>query len=338
MLRSHNALRWDGSPGHYEAYYLTLTDPASGVGLWIRYTMLAPRGPDATPTAALWFVAIDPDPDAARATIGRRATFPIDRLHARREPFGLRIDAATLGDDGMTGAFADVSWDLRWRPDDRGYAHVHPVLGDAGIADTVLVLPHADLSVDGEVGFAGRRLELSGARGGQAHVWGVRHARRWAWAHCNDFRTLDGAPVPGAFVDGVSAVVSRSGRELGPSTPVLARIDGQDFRSASPFRLLRNASTFALTGWRFEAVHGARRLVGEVDADRGQLAGVTYHDPDGEPAYCYNSETASMRLRVYERARRVGGWAHRQTLVAPGRAHFEYGQRSPVPGQELVIP
>src|ERR1039458_10616086 len=131
MLRSHNALRWDGSPGHYEAYYLTLTDPASGVGLWIRYTMLAPRGPDATPTAALWFVAIDPDQDAARATIGRRATFPIDRLHARREPFGLRIDAATLGDDGMTGAFADVSWDLRWRPDDRGYAHVHPVLGDA---------------------------------------------------------------------------------------------------------------------------------------------------------------------------------------------------------------
>ena len=37
-----NALRWDGAPGHYEVYYLTLTDPASGVGLWIRYTMVAP--------------------------------------------------------------------------------------------------------------------------------------------------------------------------------------------------------------------------------------------------------------------------------------------------------
>ena len=100
--------------------------------------------------------------------------------------------------------------------------------------------------------------------------------------------------------------------------------------------MLANHSTFALTGWRFEAVDGARKLIGEVDADRDQLAGVTYHDPDGELAYCYNSETASMRLHVYERARQVGGWAHRETLVARGRAHFEYAQRTPVPDIELL--
>jgi hypothetical protein len=90
------------------------------------------------------------------------------------------------------------------------------------------------------------------------------------------------------------------------------------------------------SGWRFEAVDGARKVIGEVDAVRGQLAGVTYHDPDGELAYCYNSETASMRLHVYERARQVGGWAHRKTLIATGRAHFEYAQRTPVPGLELL--
>ena len=37
-----------------------------------------------------------------------------------------------------------------------------------------------------------------------------------------------------------------------------------------------------------------------------------------------------MRLHVYERARQVGGWRLRETLVAHGRAHFEYGQRTPV--------
>jgi hypothetical protein len=73
-----------------------------------------------------------------------------------------------------------------------------------------------------------------------------------------------------------------------------------------------------------------------VDADRDLLAGVTYHDPDGEPAYCYNTETASIRIQVYERARRVGGWAHRKTLVGRGRAHFEYASRTPVPGLELL--
>jgi hypothetical protein len=37
-----NALQWGGQPGHYEVYYLTFTDRASGVGFWIRYTMVAP--------------------------------------------------------------------------------------------------------------------------------------------------------------------------------------------------------------------------------------------------------------------------------------------------------
>ena len=39
---SANVLQWDGSPGHYEVYYLSATDPRSGLGLWVRYTMLAP--------------------------------------------------------------------------------------------------------------------------------------------------------------------------------------------------------------------------------------------------------------------------------------------------------
>ena len=39
---SANALRWDGGPGHYEVYYVTLTEPETGVGVWIRYTMVAP--------------------------------------------------------------------------------------------------------------------------------------------------------------------------------------------------------------------------------------------------------------------------------------------------------
>ena len=83
-------------------------------------------------------------------------------------------------------------------------------------------------------------------------------------------------------------------------------------------------------------VAGKRKLIGEVDADRDQLAGVTYHDPDGDLAYCYNAETASMRLHVYERARQVGGWAHTRTLVSGGRTHFEYAQRTPVEDMELL--
>jgi hypothetical protein len=56
-----------------------------------------------------------------------------------------------------------------------------------------------------------------------------------------------------------------------------------------------------------------------------------------ELAYCYNTETASIRLHLYERARRVGGWAHAAALHAQGWAHFGYGQRIPVPGLELHL-
>ncbi len=180
-----NALRWNGTPGHYEVHYLTLTDGRTGVGAWIRYSMLAPVQPsEQRASCALWMILVDP----------------------------------------------------RERPANR-----------------------------------------------------------------------------------------------------IGRIDGRELRSISPVRVLANYSVFALTGWRLEAVGSERKLVVEVDASRDQLAGVTYHDPDGDAAYCYNSETASMRINVYERARRVGGWRHVDTLIAPGRAHFEYAQRRPVPDVELLV-
>jgi hypothetical protein len=336
MVSSLNTLRWNGRPGHYEVYYLTLTDARTGIGVWIRYTMLAPEPPSTEPAScSLWFLAMDPRPEAT-PTLGRKATYPIDLMAAQTDPFELRIAGSSFSDSGVKGAFEDVSWELRWAPSANSYEPVHPILQRLGLAKTALVLPHADLSIDGEVTFAGERIDLSDARGGQAHVWGSAHADSWAWVHCNDLRTLDGAPVEGAFVDGVSATVRRFGRDRA-GTPVVARIGGEDFCSTSPLRILTNASRYALTGWRFEAVHGTRKLIGEVDAIREQLVGVTYHDPDGEPAYCYNSETASLRLHVYERARQVGGWAHTETLASPGRAHFEYAQRTPVPGIELLI-
>ena len=78
---------------------------------------------------------------------------------------------------------------------------------------------------------------------------------------------------------------------------------------------MRARSRFGLTTWRFEARDGKRRIVGEVDAPRETLAGVTYHDPDGRPAYCYNSEVASIRLSVFDRtARGRFGWILRDTL------------------------
>jgi len=330
-----NALRWDGRRGHYEVWYLSLTDRASGCGVWIRYTMVAPIDA-AQATASLWFMAMEPGGE--RPPVGRKATWPADALHAGAEPFSLRIDDAVLTEGSARGALEDVAWSLSWAPDRRPAEHVHPLLQRARVAKTVLVLPQPDLAISGTVRLGDRELALDGARGGQAHIWGSKHASRWAWVHCNDLETVEGEPRPGDYLDGVSVFVPRFGRELGPNTPVVGRIGGEEFRSTNPIQVNGNPSRFGLTSWDFEARDGVRRVAVDVDAPRESLVGVTYADPDGERAYCYNSEIASLRCRVYRRDKAEHtGWRLVETLAAPGRAHFEYAQREPVPGLELQV-
>jgi hypothetical protein len=170
-------------------------------------------------------------------------------------------------------------------------------------------------------------------RGGQAHLWGSKHASRWAWVHCNDF-----PGHAGSFVDGVSVFVPRFGREIGPNTPVVGRLLDDDFIATGPATVVRAPSTFDLTSWNFEATARRRRIVCEVQAPRDSLVGVTYHDPDGQLAYCYNSEASSMRVSVYDKTGRGGSpWKLRETLESDGRAHFEYAQREPVAGLELLV-
>lgn len=336
MAGDLNALQWDGGPGHYEVYYLSATDRGSGVGLWIRYTMVAPL--DGEATCSLWFMAMDPNGHGDDALTGRKYTQPATELTATTGPFELRIGDSVLTDRGMTGGFDDVRWDLRWEPREPSAEHVHPFLRRAKIAKTILVLPHPSFDVEGTVEWDGRKLEVDGASGGQAHLWGSKHAARWAWAHCNDFQGLDGSSRPDTWVDGVSVFVPRFGRTIGPSSPVVGRFAGRELRSTSPLRVTRNESRFGLTTWHLEATDGDLQIVADVDAAREQLVGVTYNDPDGDLAYCYNSETASMRVRVWEKDRSVEeGRRLVDELVSEGRAHFEYAQREPVPGLELHV-
>ncbi len=200
MSAALNAPRWDGGPGFYEVWYLTLTDRGSGVGAWIRYTLHAPAD-GRPPTGALWFLVMDP----AGAPLARKLTAEAPELSAA--PFRATIAGASLDDGGMRGAFEDVAWDLRWDRPGGAYRHVTPALERLGVAQTVLVLPHADLAIAGTLRWGDRELVLDGARGGQAHLWGTRHAERWVWLHASDLEDEAGDPVPAR-----SSTRSRSSR------------------------------------------------------------------------------------------------------------------------------
>jgi hypothetical protein len=171
-----NDLRWDGAPGHYEVWFVTLTDPGTGIGVWIRYTVHAPLGgAGGRAGSALWLLAMAPDGDR----FARRATFPAEGLVATADPFRLRLGDADLSDRGAAGAVDDGAWELSWEPRLGPYEHVHPLARRTGLAQTVVALPHADLAISGTVRLGERTIELDGARGGQAHLWASRHAARW---------------------------------------------------------------------------------------------------------------------------------------------------------------
>lgn len=340
MPERWNAMQWNGEPGHYEVWYLTFTDPATGAGLWIRYTMVAPlpeTGEQAT--CSLWLMAMDPADPTQNA--GHKVSFPVAAMSATADPFELRIGDATLSDHGMAGSIEEdgvaCKWDLSWEPRLPAYGHVHPFLRRARIAKTVLFLPHPDVDVRGSVQIGERHLDVAGAGGGQAHLWGSKHATRWAWAHCNDFTGPDGRRRSDTFIDGVSVYVPRFGRQIGPNTPVVARIAGHDLLSVGPLAVTRNPSEFGLDHWRFEARAGRRKATCEVSARPENLVGVTYHDPDGQLAYCYNTEVADMRLDLWERDGRRAPWRKVDELRSERHAHFEYAQRTPVDSVPLLV-
>ena len=288
---SANALRWDGAPGHYEVYYLT-SPTATGIGLWIRYTLLAPdRGARDVRAVVL---AMDRDGAPRRA----QGDAPDRRAAGPRDPFGLPIGDAELRDDGMGGAVGDASWELSGSPGP-AVRHVHPLLERARSRQDDLVAARIPTSrCRGTVAHRRARDRARGARGGQAHLWGRSTPRAGPGRIATT--SPDAAPRPelrrrasACSCRASAASWGRARRSSGASTaslrsrPTRSRVVRQR-RAVRPHRLaVRRAAT------------ATRRLVARSTAPRASLVGVTYHDPDGEPAYCYNSEVADMHVDVH---------------------------------------
>ena len=264
-MRPLNDLRWEGGPGHYEVWFLTLTDRGSGLGIWIRFAMHAPL--DGPADCSLWFAAMHRD----GTRFGAREVFPADRLRGESDPFRLVIGDAELSGRGTAGGFGDVRWELRWTPGDEPGLPVHPLVERARLAKTMYVIPEPRIAIEGTVTFAGRTVELSGAHGAQAHLWGARHANSWGWAHAADLQTLAGTPAEGDWLDSISITAPRLGREVGPTTSFVGRLLGEPFSATSPAQVLRSKASSRLTSYRVTAQQRTRRVELEVDAVREAL-------------------------------------------------------------------
>jgi hypothetical protein len=328
-----NRMRWDRGPGHYEVWYATLSDPASRQGFWIRYTLEAPYPGHGEPYCQLWFARFDPERPERTFAFNRR--FPIDRLAHQASPFSLSIGEATLRHDGMKGSLAggghEVEWELAWQPAGRLHLHLPSPAYEGSWADTQVLSPNLNVAARGHLTVDGERLALEGAPLGQTHLWGRKHAYAWAWSHCNAFQGDRGAALE------TLTIRLRLGPIVLPKLTLLSLyLEGEEpdlieFRQLWQLPMAR--SEYGTGRYFVTAANAEWKIEAEYLCRPEDMILTEYVDPDGDPAYCHNTECADLRVRVLRRSPFVGRFREHRTLFAHRSGHYEWGARA---GDPLV--
>ena len=318
-----NAPRCQDRSGTYEAWYVTVSDPASRRGFWLRYTTLNPASTSgAEAHSALWAFAFDRD--HPETNWGGKVTYPLGTLRVSSRPFRLRLEGAALDRDGSAGQvhtqLGSARWDLRWESREPPFPFLRPRW--QGLSSVANIGAQPALSVSGTVELNGRAHRLDAAPGGQQHTWGSSHALAWNWGFAS------GADF---WVDGAtSRVRSRLGRVI-VGTAVGAQAGDHRFLFNGPVQVLRNRGPISPDGWRAVARLGDRALAVAIKPRPEDLIGATYVDPRGGSRYCYHTEVADLELRLTRGSETL---AH---INRPASAAFEYAYETPLAGVALTV-
>ena len=320
-----NRLKWTkGRRGHYEVYYLTFNHLKSRSGFWIRYTMTAPVQGGPEPWAQIWFSYFNyPEPEK---NFGLTAKYPISALHAEHSDFQLLIGHNGLSDGRAAGRIQGlgrtVEWDFRFIPSETVHLHLPRMLYRVHLADTLALCPHLDVYLNGRVTIDGQTFELKNDPGNQTHLWGEKHAERWAWVHCNAF-----AEDRTATLEGLSVQIKRLGVPLPPFNFLFLRYRGKDYRFTELHHLACTGGKFEPGLWQLRAQAGNTLFKGEISARFQDMVCAEYADPDGDPAWCHNTEVGHSAIRVYRRPHPLASWRHEDTLTSLATTHVEFAGR-----------
>jgi Tocopherol cyclase len=323
---TENRMRWDRtSSGFMEAWYLTINHRDSGSGVWLRYTLLAPRR--AEPYCELWALWFDPD---GKRNFAGKVRLSIDALgssNGRDDGALVRIGSAWLSESHAEGELTHgervLTWSLDFEPADRCFQHL-----PARVRRTVekristICAPNLSVPFSGSVTVDDELFTFDGDRGYQGHRWGKRHSLSWAWAHCSSWEGGESAVFEGV------AARSSIGFVFAPTlTFVHLGYDGEDIAFNDLKWAIRARSRYEMPTWAFTAHNDDYRITGAARTSIDRLMQVTYTDPDGSPRYCANSEIGDLGLELYRRDGSV--WRHVKSLTALRTAHVEFGRREP---------
>jgi tocopherol cyclase-like protein len=223
----------------------------------------------------------------------------------------------------VSGGGHEARWNLDWPTGGPTYQLLPPALYRGPVVPTKPFSPNVDTPISGTITIDGDTVRIEGAHGQQGHLYGTRHAERWAWAHCADFLEEDAA---------VHALTAQGRR--GPFTTPFLTVIG--IRWEGRWIRLRKASRrrdFGVIGrWNVDVGNRRYRLTGRFEAPVRSMLRARYEDPDGTPRFCHNSEIASSRLALFER--KAGGFEEVALLESNGTTHAEWAGRTPAAAVE----
>ncbi len=322
-----NLCQWDGqSAGHYEVWFLTLNQRASGRGFWFRYGIEIPQASQKTSPsqAKLWAAFFDRK--AAENHVGLMQERPIALFQCEKEQFNLQIADARLSSSQTTGRLENdghrISWDLHFTPNATTHQHIPRSFISLVRPSSFICSPNLDTRFTGGVEVDGKTIYIEDEPGCQTHLWGSKQVDEWLWVHSNAFDKY-----PDTVFEGLAARPRRAGATLPPIQSFYLKHRGEEYR----FRRLSFAEQWrkhlGIGFWTFSATNTRIYIEGSAQCRLRDMLQARHLDPDSEPIYAINSEIANLKIRLY---RRVGGfrWKHTETISAHSTAHLEHASRN----------
>lgn len=327
---TENRMRWDRrARGFMEVWYATLNHRASGRGIWVRYTVTAPRDESRPAYCELWGFVFDPD---GKANFAAKDRFTIDELggaNGRDDGALVRIGDAWLSENHLEGSIegggVEMKWSLDHEPATRCFWHLpEPVRDRIESRVSTVCSPNLSVPFFGTVRVGSEELGFEGELGCQSHRWGRKHSNTWTWAHCSAFEE-----EKDAIFEGLAAKTSFGPLPAPTTTFLYLRYRDEDLTFNDLKWALRARSRYELPTWAFTARNEDWKIAGAARATTDRLIQVEYEDPDGSPRFCANSEIADLAIEIYRKD--SGRWRHQGSLTSLRNAHLEFGQPDPFP-------
>ncbi|MFF8848173.1 hypothetical protein ACF08N_36780 [Streptomyces sp. NPDC015127] len=308
------APRWNGTPGRTEVWYTTMTDPATGSGVWLHHEIVTPT--DGSQAFAHGWAALFPKDGPVK-----HARFGPEPWRGAPDGFSAKDVSAFPGQ--LAGSAGDFAWKLTEESQDEPLYTFPRWSWQRPLLPAAQILPAAQAAYSGTIRHGDQNLTLDQAPGASARIYGHGNARRWAWLHAN--------LGDGNVLEIVAAVSKRPGlNRLPPLVFLRLRRDGRTW----PRRAERTAVGWAGLGrfrariglpqWTVQGCAGLRRIHVTVTQPEDRTLTLNYSDPDGSSATCSNSETADAVIRL---ERWWGKWRPEAEWKLSGTAHAEVGDR-----------